>query len=336
MKYDKIIHTASDSFYKTRLWNELAKKIDIVVFTGKRGVDRNEDFYRDKKEFEHHYATDGFIKTFFLIFKFLLRNKYKELVLSGWDNAFSWIGALLSPKRKNACIVESSIYELKNVWHKLLLKRFFVSRISKMYVSGKPQEELVLKLGFNGRIIKFGGCGLLNYAVQPPYQERKEVKRFLFVGRLDPVKNLELVVNTFNRLPQFSLTIVGFGVLEKKLKAMANNNITFTGAIKNEDLPSVYRDHDVFILASYSEVWGLVVEEALNNGTPVIVSSHVGCKDDIVSKETGLIFAPEEDGSLEEAIIKISDVNYYNKLREGVSRLDFIKRGQQQVESFVD
>ena len=336
MKYDKIIYTASDSFYKTRLWNEIAKQIKILVITGKRGIDRNPDFYREPGFFEHCFVEGGFIRIFISIRELVCKNKYKELILSGWDNLFCWIAAFLSPRKKNSCLVESSIYELKDNKIMMLLKRIYVSRISKMYVSGLPQEELVRALGYKGKVIKFGGCGILNYLPQPPFEKRKEVKNFLFVGRLDPVKNLEVLVETFNELPQFDLTIVGFGVLEKKLKSIAKGNITFTGAIKNEDLPPIYSNHDVFILPSLIEPWGLVVEEALNNGIPVIVSNHVGCKDDLVSENTGMVFKLEEDSSLKNAIITISDVNYYNQLRLGVSKLNFIERGNRQVAAFLN
>ena len=66
--------------------------------------------------------------------------------------------------------------------------------------------------------------------------------------------------------------MVGFGRIEAQLKAAAGKNIKFIGAVDNKDLPAVYRANDVFVLPSVSETWGLVVEEALNNGLPVLLS----------------------------------------------------------------
>ena len=139
----------------------------------------------------------------------------------------------------------------------------------------------------------------------------------------------------FNELPEFHLTIVGFGVLEEQLKALAGQNITFSGAVKNTDLSSYYQASDVFILPSKSETWGLVVEEALNNGLPVIVSDRVGCKDDLVTEETGLIFKSNDKADLKRTVLQIANPDLYNKLRLGVSKLDFERRNQEQISVYV-
>ena len=127
----------------------------------------------------------------------------------------------------------------------------------------------------------------------------------------------------------------GFGQLEKHLKAMAGSNVRFVGAVDNEKLPGVYRMADVFVLPSKSEVWGLVVEEALNNGTPVIVSDRVGCKDDLVTAETGLVFRHDDAASLKAAVRQMCDVAFYNRLRQGVARLDFSRSARRQVEVYL-
>jgi glycosyltransferase involved in cell wall biosynthesis len=81
----------------------------------------------------------------------------------------------------------------------------------------------------------------------------------------------------------------------------------------------------------------LVVEEALNNGTPVIVSDRVGCKDDLVTKETGIVFSLKSGAEgLRSAILKTQNLTFYNALRKGVSKLDFKERARTQVRTFVE
>ena len=204
------------------------------------------------------------------------------------------------------------------------------------FVPGKSNKRLVESLTGKGkcRIIEYGGCGLLNYVQQPSYEPRKEVKVFLYVGRLAEEKNLRILLDVFNELPDLKLLIVGQGALKDSLRNNANSNIQFLGSMKNKELKNIYRKADVFILPSKYEPWGLVVEEALNNGTPVIVSDKVGCKDDLVTVDTGLVFSHNSPEDLKEKIKTISNVSYYNQLRLGVSRMDFTKRSQLQVESF--
>ena len=92
----------------------------------------------------------------------------------------------------------------------------------------------------------------------------------------------------------------------------------------------------VFILPSVSEPWGLVVEEALNNGTPVIVSDRVGCREDLVSDKNGIVFPCNDSIALQEAIIKMTQIEYYNQLRYNISKMDFISRAQYQIDCFVE
>lgn len=324
------------SFYKIRLWNEVARRRKLlVVFYQEVADDRNKDFFRGEMRFEHLWLRGSTVAKVRQLVHVLRSRPYDELVLGGWENLPLLAGAFLSPRRKNACVVESSLYESATGGVKGLVKKLFMRRISKVYACGKPQAALAEALNFRGRMVLTGGCGILNYVAQPPYAPRSEVRRFLYVGRLVEVKNLELLVRAFGEMPDLELTIVGFGQQEKLLKAMAGSNVRFMGAVDNEKLPDVYRAADVFVLPSIIEPWGLVVEEALNNGTPVIVSDRVGCKDDLVTKETGLVFRHDDAASLKAAVRQMCDVAFYNRLRQGVARLDFSRSARRQVDVYL-
>lgn len=278
MNYDKIFITSQSSFYKIKLWNEVAKKCRIfVIFTQSSDSSRNKDFYKGNIQFEHAFILGGNISQIFKLISWFKKNHASEIVFGGWDRLPNVVLAMLISPKYNSTIVESSIWESKITGLKAIVKKLFMRRMSKAYVPGESNALLVKSLGIRGEIVKTGGCGILNYVSQPGYKPKSKVKNFIFVGRLIPVKNIGLLVKVFNSLSHLHLTIVGFGQLEQELKSIANSNISFTGAIDNELLHNIYIQHDVFILPSKSESWGLVVEEALNNGLPVIVSNHVGC-----------------------------------------------------------
>ena len=307
----------------------------LVLFSGHGPEERNKDFFKGTIEFNYINLDKGFIKNLSLLRKLLKRDSYKELILGGWDNIYMWLPLLFSPKQKNSIMVESSIHESQVTGIKGLIKKLFVKRCSKAYVPGKSNVDLVQSLGFDGTIMKTKGCGIFNYIAQPQYKAREKVQRFIYVGRLAEVKNLKFLISVFNELPELTLDIVGFGPLENDLKAMAANNIIFHGAVDNTALPSRYGEADVFILPSRSEPWGIVVEEALNNGLPIIVSDKVGCAEELVDDSNGLIFKSDDADSLKEAIKKISDIEYYNRLRFNISKLDFEKIEKEQVECYL-
>lgn len=335
IKYNKLIITNLPAFYKIRLFNEINKTSKLLVlFTGHAADGRNSDFYKGNIEFDYMNLDRGFLINCYLLIKLSFLN-IKETILGSWDNIYMWLPILLTPWRKYSVIVESSIHESQTNGFKGKIKKIFIRHCNKAYVPGKSNAKLVQKLGFKGEIIKTKGCGIFNYIPQPKYEKRKKVKRFIYVGRLAEVKNLHLLINTFNELPEFTLDIVGFGPLEIELKQLAKSNIIFHGAVDNKMLPTYYKTADVFILPSVSEPWGIVVEEALNNGLPVIVSDKVGCAEELINETNGLIFKSNDMISLKEAIIRITEIDYYNKLRLNISNLDFYKIEKEQIECYL-
>ena len=334
----KIFLTNLPSFYKVNLYNELAQKMPIlVVFSGIGGDDRNKDFFHGDMKFESVMLKGGILKQIWSLFLILRRYSYNEFIIGGWENIVSLTAPFMSGKNRNACIIESSAYESSGGGYKLWLKKQYMKRICRVYASGISQARLARNLGFIYEIKLTGGCGLLNYVEQPAYEERQEVRNFLYVGRLAEEKNLKLLIRVFNKLQDLNLTIVGFGTQEKELKTLASssNNVKFVGAVNNKELPAYYRKADVFVLPSSSEPWGLVVEEALNNGCPVIVSDMVGCRESLVSDKIGLVFNHNSEEDLVSAIHKMKDKQFYNNLRKSIAQLNFDVRANKQVNTYI-
>jgi len=117
---------------------------------------------------------------------------------------------------------------------------------------------------------------------------------FLFVGRLEPSKGIAELIAAFAMLAkgnvQPRLVIVGDGSLADTVRtaAAADPAITATGRLAGNDLLNAYAAADVFVLPSLFEPWGLVVNEAMAAGLPVIASARAGCTDDLVKEgQTG-------------------------------------------------
>lgn len=337
-KYDILFVTTMPSFYKVNLFNEIAKERKILVlYSGSTEGVRSADFSSVEARYDSKKLPGNKILAVWETMKLLTRHSFVKANVSGWDNIISYLVVFFNKKSRNGCIVESSIRESRIRGIKANLKRILLSRVSTVYASGTSQRQLAEALGFKGEIVEFGGCGILNYLPQPAYESRAVVKNFLYVGRIAEVKNLNLLVSVFNDLPDLTLTIIGDGPLRQEIEKLAKRNIHFLGTINNKELPKYYKDADVFVLPSKSESWGLVVEEALNNGTPVIASSAVGCADSIVTPfASGIVFESGNKESLKNAVIKMCDLNFYNEIRKNVASIDFDERKKVQVMSFVD
>ena len=288
---DILFITNLPSFYKINLFNSIAKQKNIfVIFTHDQNSQRNEDFYNGLREFSYvSLAKKMFLGKIFYLIYLLFTSNCKSLIVGGWDQLLFWFAIAISPKEKNGVLVESSILESKVTGFMSRFKTIFLSRIYKAYVSGKSQADLCIKLGFKGQLIKTNGVGIFNVMPQPEYSSISIVKNFIYVGRLSPEKNIKLLIEIFNMLPELTLNIVGFGPQDIFLKSIAKKNIVFHGAIPNSELYKIYLQNDVFILPSISEPWGMVIEEAFNSGLPVIVSDRVGCAEEIVNSSNGII-----------------------------------------------
>ena len=338
MTYDKIFVTNLPSFYKLNLYNAIAERKKIfVVFTGDTAGDRNKDFFNGEMNFGYFaYKRSGALYRIMTTLRLLLSLRWRECVVGGWDSVPMWMFALLTVSRKNSVVVESSYFESQTNGLKGWIKRLFVKNIRlRAYVSGAGQKRLVEDLNFKGEIVVTKGVGVFNYVEQPPFEPRSAVRRFLYVGRLTDVKNLPLLIKSFGKRKDLILNIVGFGEQEDYLKSIAGENVNFLGAVDNKKLPQVYQENDVFILPSKSEVWGLVVEEALNNGLPVLISDRVGCGPEIINDSNGMVFKYDSLEDLLDKINKISDLKKYNQLRKNISKLDFAEIERQQVECYL-
>lgn len=338
LKYNIIFFTNIPAFYKVNLYNRISlrKKI-LVIFIGYDRIPRDEDFLKGTRNFEYITLSDFFIlRRLFKLIHILHICQYDKLIIGGWDSIWYWVSIFFSPKKYNAVVVESSHWESKTSGIMSWFKRLFLKRIATAYVSGSSQKKLVRDLKFKGNCIITQGVGLMNITQPPPFHQKKIIKNFIYVGRLSQEKNLFFLIEVFSRLPQFILNIVGAGPLEKDLKNRASKNIIFHGVVHNKNISEYYRTNDVFILPSLIEPWGMVVEEALNNGLPAIVSEHVGCAEQIIQNGyNGIIFPLSDPDALLKAILKTADINYYNYLRQNVLKMDFFQIAEEQVRSYL-
>lgn len=340
--YDLIFFTYEPNFYKVNLYNKISKKKKIlVIYLGMGNGTRQSDFFNSDMNFSYIFLNKceakkrNIIYSCLKLLKILKIINYKLIITMGWSCIEDFLIVSLSPKVKNASICESSIYESNlNNW-KRYLKKFICSRLSYTFVSGEPHKKIFENLNFKGKIIVTGGVGIFNKNNKriEKMEENKKVFNYLCVARLISVKNLEFLIEVFNKNGK-NLTIAGKGILEEKLKKIAKENIQFVGYISNKEIGKLYQKYDIFILPSKSEAWGLVIEEALYNGLPVLVSDKVGSNIDMVSNyNSGEIFKFNNEEDLNNKI-EIIEKNYNYYLRN-VKKIDFEKIEKRQIECYL-
>ena len=337
--YDTVFVTHLPAFYKVNLYNEIAKHSRVfVIFIAPTSVIRSKDFTPADFGFDYTILNEGpFEKRSMLhssarLYRLLKTLRYRQIIVGGWDLIEFWLIALLFPKKSNALACESSIYESSTKGLVGWIKRRFLSRVHRVYCSGQPQQALIEALAFKGEIKKTLGVGIFHYAAKTPLLKSFQGK-CLYVGRLSPEKNLETLVRLFADLPDYHLTLIGQGPLQSTLQTMLPNNVTLVGHVPNEALADWYQSHDIFILPSKKEPWGLVVEEALYYGLPVIASEQVGAQELVTHYQVGQLFSPGNDQSFKDALSWCA-LNFA-RLVENVQKIDFKARDKAQVNQYL-
>lgn len=131
----------------------------------------------------------------------------------------------------------------------------------------------------------------------------------VFVGRLIDRKGLDVLMESFDifsrKLHTVKLLLVGDGPLRKKIEylAEASDSIRYVGRLDTDGVIEMFHASDIAVVPSIVEPWGLVVNEAMAAGLPVIASDAVGCVDDLLHENsTGKIVKTNSVGELVNAI----------------------------------
>jgi glycosyltransferase involved in cell wall biosynthesis len=196
-----------------------------------------------------------------------------------------------------------------------LYKKLILQGYSGFFVGGSRQRAYLKKLGAAPNLIvdKHNVVDNDHFKVAERRYHAARERVYLCVSRLVEKKNLFYLINEFRKMlmtgSRSRLVIVGDGPQHSELKAHIEKHklsasVTLVGFIGYNDLPEYYSNSSALILPSLSEQWGLVVNEAMASGLPVIVSEKCGCVVDLVSHGiNGYVFDPQRTGALEKVLV---------------------------------
>jgi D-inositol-3-phosphate glycosyltransferase len=212
-------------------------------------------------------------------------------------------------------------------------ERRIAATVERISVSTEHEGEQLRKLyGLSPSSFQIIPCGVDLDAFTPGTPAEREMARqrfasdgrpmLLFVGRLDAIKDLDLLLVSVARMrTDAALHIVGGdpdGDPElDRLRALACDlgvaeRVRFPGAVAQRDLPDYYRAADALVVTSRYESFGLAAVEALASGTPVVAAQVGGLPSIITHGENGLLvrwrcpeaFAEQLDLLLEDTALR--------------------------------
>lgn len=145
-----------------------------------------------------------------------------------------------------------------------------------------------------------------------PGTKRAEVPTVVAVGRLVPVKRIDLLIEqlvaTKREVPDLVAIVVGEGYLHSEIEALiathgAKQWLTLAGRLSDEELIVLYQRAWVVTSASLREGWGMTLTEAAACGTPAVASDIAGHRDAVVDGVSGILTSPGV--SFVDALVKV-------------------------------
>ena len=169
--------------------------------------------------------------------------------------------------------------------------------------SKASKSMLIKRFGIDKSKIKVVYNGFLSKDINPSNNNYKRYRqRFSvgYLGRLDTPKGVHVLINSAKKLPNYDFFIAGKGILENKLKELANDhkNINFLGSIR-EPLEFISK-MDTIIVPSLREPLGNTIIESGFCKKPVIASNVDGIAEIIKDGVNGILINPDKEISFDE------------------------------------
>lgn len=210
--------------------------------------------------------------------------------------------------------VRSYKYEENNFWEN---DKSYSDRIKRNELyKPKHKNEFVcvpssiikqncIKEGWNEKQIIVLPHGVDSNTFRPKNLRNKETypDKILFAGNGATRKGLPYLLKAFEQLQgsyNVQLTILSHGI-----KNMEVRNVKIKKDVSNADLLTLYQSHDIFILPSLLDGWGLTATEAMACGLPTIVSDITGVSDIIKDGKNGLLVRPKNPDDIYQALVKV-------------------------------
>jgi 1,2-diacylglycerol 3-alpha-glucosyltransferase len=273
------------------------------------------------------------------------------VVVPGWASTPAWSAMQWCARNRVPMIVlsESTAWDGPRVAWKEAIKRRLIGLFSAALVGGQLHREYLTALGFSPAQIIFGydavDNGYFSGRVDAIREDPEKIRLrlglprdyFLASARFVEKKNLPRLLEAYAQYraaqtDPWPLVLLGDGELRSELERQIDtlglrDHVRLPGFVQYDELPAYYALAGAFVHPSMIEPWGLVVNEALASGLPVLVSNRCGCVPELVQDGVnGFNFDPLDVNALAQRMSQIASPDF--------PRADFARKGREIVVSW--
>lgn len=335
--------------YRVDFFNELGKYCDLTVLFEKSASDERDISW---KEYKFNTFRGVFLKgksvsvdTAFCpeIIKYIRDRSFNYIICTTFTTPTGMWAIQYMKRHKIPYYLECDGGFAKNGQGiKERIKKFFISGAEGYFSTGRTCNDYYLRYGANSDKLIFYPFSSLKEKdiIEKPksFEEKQEIRRklgireekvVLAVGQFIYRKGFDILLEAAkNIIDDTGIYFVGGTPTEEYIEIKKKNNLRnvhFIGFKKKNNLKEYFMSADVFVLPTREDIWGLVIEEAMACGLPIISTEQCAAALELVKNgRNGYIIPVENVERLTESILSILS----NKERIEAWGMDSIKRIQ--------
>jgi len=295
------------------------------------GVDMSYHQYPFRLLFQGDYSHPGRYRRIAKLVRDVVNYPCDLVVMPGYHRVEYWamLIACMFVGRRRAVFCDSTEFDRPRSRWKDIAKQLFFKRCDGFFCYGRRSKDYLLRFGVDEVKIAYRcQAAALPHSydakdVLASYQARNgkppELFRLLYVVSLSIEKGLNDLLDAFLQVrakrDDVKLDLVGAGPLKDKLMARVaklnlGDTVSFLGAKDIDAIGELFLQSAALVLPSHSEPWGLVVNESLSYGCPVVVSNVCGCVPDLViDGVTGYSFEVGNADALSAAMLLTAEMS---------------------------
>lgn len=338
--------------YRIPVYEEVANKMGddfLVFFSAKK--EPNRSWNLGKLKFNHIFLRENirnkkdgynYIHNNPEIITNLRKFNPDVVITTGFNptHLYSWLYTMLFLK-KHIPMTDGTLYSEKHLsWlHKIVRKMVF--KTSKAFIgASKNSLELYKSYGMAEEELFQSHLCVNNerFKNQKSFWDREYDLMFSgqFTERKLPFLFAEVAERVSKEISNLNVLILGDGPLKKEFfEKLDHSGVTYhyAGFISQEELPAYYSNARLFLFTTRLDPWGVVVNEAMASGTPVITTPYAGVVDDlIIDRENGYVLDIDGKAWADKAVKVLKNPDLWQQLsdnaKESVKKFNFENAAQ--------
>ena len=319
--------------YKMDFFTKLSEKFDLHVLVERETAsDRDPNWIKENKcDFDLKFLSGPKFRSSsrisFEVIKYL-NSKYKVIIVNGYASPTSMI-ALSYLSLKGIPFIFSSDGMIPRKPHSIRekLKKALLNKATICMSSGKMNTQALLQCGIkedNIRVYPFSSIHDAEIEDNQIGRDKDSYKRkigcthkhlLLYVGQMIYRKGVDILVDAFENIKDDDIELICVGGGTPYFNRKSDLRIQYMDFKDKETLMDYYRAADLLILPTREDIWGLVVNEAMAHGCPVVTTTNCGAGIEMVEQGKNGFLIPANDAlEMSKLISKIFHEEQYSDL----------------------